>query len=247
MKTALFIFTLLFTVSANAQFLGLFGKKKAEPEPETINQVVQNGTVLTVAVSSADFVTVDNVRSIEAARKACFESQKATPGLSDTVGGMEQMRLALTAPDCGKGYADALIAVENRKLGQTQARWGGFYDTAQTLAGIGGKAYAAGKLIDGGVDVFNNAVSRAGAQVTVDNGSTVTGAVGEGNTYTATEQVSGILTQPAPVSPIAFGSEAANVACLDVRAVLATDPAGIDGNGDGLVCSDNAGGVRDNV
>ena len=247
MKTALFIFTLLFTVSANAQFLGLFGKKKEPEKVETINQVVTPDSVLTVAVTSDDFVTIDTVRRIEASRAACFTSQRSTVGLSDAVGSMEQMRLALTAQDCGKGYADALVAVENRKLGQTQARWGGFYDTVQKGLGVAAKAYVGGKLVDGGTEIFNSAISRAGTQVTVDNGATVTGAVGQGNTYTATEQVSGILTQPAPVAPIAFGTGEDGIACLDVRAVLGTDPAGTDGNGDGLVCSDNAGGVRDNV
>lgn len=249
---------LLFSFTATAHagwFSNIFGGKKADTNETVLQQTTSSGETMTVVLTGEEFVKVDNVRSIEGARKSCFDSRKATSGLSDVVGGMEQMRLALTAPDCGSGYADALIAVENRKLGQTKVRWGAFSDVTGGVLKTAAGVYLGGEAIDGAVSLGTAALSAAGSRTTItasgESNISLTGNVGEGNSFNN----EGIPVNPADLATLTTANEEADEmaempeidgVCVDLRPVLDRDPEGLDANGDGFVCSDGEGGATDN-
>lgn len=254
MKHFVAIILLLFAFEASAQ-LWPFGKKE-EPTNETINQVTSGDDTFSVVLTGSEFVELDKVRSSEATRATCFSSLKPTVGLPESAANLEQMRLLIAGErlDCGNGWADIEVAKENRKLGQTQARWGAGRDIGVALIGGATKGYLGGKAIDRGADFLQGLSENAGTRVEASDGGTIEvfGNLGEGNIFESnmTEQVSGILTNPADVNPINLAGEtpveemAFN--CVDLRGLLPTDADGIDANGDGLVCSDGAGGVSDN-
>ena len=211
MKIITAILLLSVTFSAHAQLKWLFGKKKQATTNE-VEQVINltDGPALTVVLNGGEFVELDKVRSIEKSRTACFQGAKPTVGLSESAQNLEQMRLALTKPDCGKGYADALIAGEERKLGQTQARWGAVQGLGKAVVG----GIISGIGIDRGADVAVaglNALSNRPPTTQVeinpsDNSSVdILGNVGQDNTFTqANQELGGIPLNPVDSDPIAF-------------------------------------------
>jgi len=243
MKYLLILLTLTFSVNAYAGFWD-FLKRKPKTNQTTIQQTV-NGQALTVVLTGEEFVKVENVRSIEQTRTTCYENMAApTPeGMDSHAQVAREFRLMAQEVNCGSGYADALIAVEARKSSQTKARWGVF--KAIGTAAITGTVVdrLGGSIIDGGVKLGAAALSGAGSNTTINasDGSTITGALGEGNTYATTEQVSGILTNPANVDDISLGADPV-VPVTDEATCLAAggDPVIVDGVY--IRCSDGSGG-----
>lgn len=146
---------------------------------------------------------------------------------------------------------DVAIVAEQQKSARTATRWG----TAGNLL----KTTITGATVLGGMslvkDLGEAALNSSGTTINADNGSTVTGAIGEGNTYST--EIGGIPLNSADVDDIALGSNEEVVEeepeVCDIRDFIpsADDPlvdvgGAIDENGDGLVCSDGMGGSVDN-
>lgn len=135
---------------------------------------------------------------------------------------------------------DVEIAKSNNRV-ESQRIWSGLGKSiiSGTIAGI---------AVVKAADVLGDALNKDAVTINADNGSTVQGAIGEGNNFSQ-EQVGGILTETAEVNPISIDSDSqsqSELVCEDVRPVLQSDPQGIDLNQDGLVCSDGSGGAFDN-
>lgn len=205
------------------------------------------GDQIAVKMSSKDYARMKQVEAESLASAEYYKAQATRySSVSDPTAqlGMRAIDALDSNNRAPTNSNDVEIAKSNNRV-ESQRIWSGFGKSiiSGTIAGV---------AVVKAADVLGDALTKDSVTVNADNGSTVEGAIGEGNTYTQTnEQVSGILTEPAPVNPITLdgsGGEEGDepTACVDIRPVLPTDPEGTDANGDGLVCSDGAGGVSDN-
>jgi len=208
MKYLIFTITLMvFTNTAQAGFFDWITGKK-EQTNETINTNVVDGDTRTVVLTGKEYVEARKIEVSEQARVKCFESNGAMP-TDPTAQALREMRLATGgALDCGVGYADSLVAKEERKLGQTQARWGAASGVAKSVVG----AVVTGVGIDRGAEVLTAGLNVLGnrpptTQIEInpndESSVNVTGNIGEGNSF----EQNGIITEPAPVNPITFGGD----------------------------------------
>jgi len=209
---------------------------------------VNSGDTLAVKMTSKHYA---RMKQVEAEAMATAEYYKAQAQRYATVTdptaqlGMRAIDALDQRNRAPTNSNDVEIVKSNNRV-QSQQNWLSFGKSLVTTTVAGVAAVKA-------VDVLGDALQRDSVTINADNGSTVEGAIGEGNTYTQTnEQVSGILTEPAPINPITLGgpedeeSDEGGFECVDVRPLLPTDPEGLDANGDGLVCSDGMGGAMDN-
>jgi len=144
---------------------------------------------------------------------------------------------------------DVRIAEASASVQKTQA-WTGL---VKGTLGVLGQTALGYKGIDTFGKLATSALEKDSVNINADNGSTIQGAIGEGNTYSV-EQVSGILTEPAPVNPITLGGgpEEGEPEMCDLRELIPVEEGSnqdandcFDDNGDGLVCS-TGGGCVDN-
>jgi len=231
----------------------LSGCATTSPQQASIQYDSQGNVVseTTPKMSGKAYARMKSIQAAERANSAYYASQAAK--YSRVTDGRDIALIdAIAALSGNKGptnFNDALIAKSQASI-----------EKHRTWAGLG-KSVLNGSLVGLGIsktaDVIGSALAKDSVSINADNGSTIEGAIGEGNTYTRTEQVSGILTETAPVNPITFGgpeseeegeepTEESSGECVDLRPVLPTDPEGIDANEDDLVCSDGDGGVSDN-
>ena len=108
------------------------------------------------------------------------------------------------------------------------------------------------------LDALATASENAAPRIEGDNNRVVVGVEGDSNTF---NQQEGILTEPLTFDQVGLGptGEAGELpsglgACVDLRPIRTVDSNGVpvdetstDSNGDGLVCSDGVGGIRDNL
>lgn len=208
----------------------------------TQNTVEVEGDVLSVVVASEDYTDMRKTLAAEKAREECFKAGDLS-GASDIVAVASIVAQAAgKSADCGVSHNDTVIAGINAKT-EKHRIWGG------VVSGVVGNV-----PLVAGAALIGRALDKKSTEINVDNGSTVTGAIGEGNTYQV-EQVSGILTEPAPVNPISLDgspAEEEEIPPVDFATCLAAggDPVNTDGNvmlsaDDGIYsrCSDGAGGT----
>ena len=204
--TAIVLMAITSTVQAGP-FDWLIGKKK-EKTNETIFTDVVGGDARTIVLTGEEYVEARKIEVIEAARGKCFESNGAMP-TDPTAQSLREMRLATGgALDCGAGYADSLVAKEERKLGQTQARWSAGASLGKAVVG----AVVTGVGIDRGAEVLTAGINSLGnrpptTQIEInpndESSVNVTGNIGEGNAF----EQNGIITEPAPINPITFSGD----------------------------------------
>jgi len=203
-----------------------------------------SGDGIFIKMKSRDYAKLKQTEAAEMANAEYFRSQAARfQSVSDPTTQMFLiMADALKPSQRPTNHNDAEIARYNAKA-QMQANWLGL-----------GESLFKGVLGYKGLETIGDlgaaALTSRGTTINADNNSTVTGAIGEGNTYTFTESRDGIPLEPATINPITLDGPpnegAPEVECVEVRPVLPTDPEGLDANGDGLVCSDGMGGATDN-
>lgn len=275
-----FLLVALFATSAQAQWWKFgFGKKEEPTNETTINLTTATGQTVPVVLNGKEFTELTKNIEIESTRRTCFIQAFGGPMPTDSHAQVaREFRLATQDVNCGTSLADSEIAKQERILGQTKVRWGAAKSIANVAIGGAVVDSLGGKLIDGAVAVTSTAINRAGNQtqttinndngssiegaigqgntnneVVADNGATIQGNVGEGNIFEDNDE--GIITNPADIEPIALGSgsevdepitESNPLTCPDLRPLLPSDPEGLDANGDGLVCSDGSGGATDN-
>jgi len=237
MKQVIIALSILALLSGCAS--GLFGGGKSESKT-TRNTVEVDGDILSVVVDSDDFVDMKKTLATESAREECFKANGTKDGSDIVAVASIVARAAGKGIDCGTSHNDTIIAGINAKV-EKHRIWGGVVSGVTGNIPLAGAAYVLGKALD-----------KDTTEINVDGGSTVSGAIGQGNV--ATEQVSGILTEPAPVNPITLDGESdeeEEVAC-DVRPLIPIEEGSLqdqngcfDINQDGLVCS-TGGGCEDN-
>ena len=227
---------------------GIFLSACATNDPPEISA---SGDGIMVVMASEDYARLKAAEADAAAATAYYAAQaKRYESVTDPTAqlGMRAIDALDPTNKAPTNQNDVLIAEAEQQTARTGIRW----STADSMLGKGlifGGIREARKL---GEAAFNSAGDRITTNTTnnADNGSTVKGAIGQGNSYAETEQVSGILTEPAPVNPITLSKDGTETVddfvCVDIRELVDGDPAGTDGNGDGFVCSDGAGGVADN-
>ena len=210
----------------------------------TKNNIEVDGDIISVVMDSADFSDMKKTLAAEESRTKCFEANAVNEGSDIVAVASIVARAAGKGIDCGTNHNDTVIAGINSKV-EKHRIWGGVASGVLGNIPLAAGAYVLGKALD-----------KDSTEINVDNGSTVTGAIGEGNTYRV-EQVSGILTEPAPVNPITLdGSEPGegeeSIPPVDFATCIAAggDPVNTDGNvmvsaADGIYsrCSDGAGGT----
>ena len=153
-----------------------------------------------------------SVQSSENSRQECFKTNGLIP--SDPVAQVaREVRLAAgKGIDCGTSGNDVEIAKSNDKVRIKESNNGLISDV---VAGVG-RVVLGKSAIDGAVSLGSAfikgagdtttlnadnessiAFTQKGTEINTDNGSTLNGAIGEGNTYT--ESTEGLLTNPADV------------------------------------------------
>lgn len=207
----------------------------------TGNVMVETSPIMT----SKDYARMKSVQAAERSNQAFYAAEsvkysKLTDGrdvaLVDAIG-------ALSNKSRPTNYNDTLVADSAAKVEKHKA-WVGFVKSVVNGSVVG---YGIGKVADLGKTAFDN----AGTKINVDNGSTATGAIGEGNTYSQTNELGGIPLEASTYPTVALGPEpeagttAPTTAVCDLREAR-IDELLIDINADGLVCSDGTGGVSDN-
>lgn len=233
-----FIFIVLMSVFTSSQ-AGLFDFwKKKKPTNETVITNVVDGDTRTIVLTGEEYVKTRSIEVSEETRGKCFDANAAMP-TSDTAQALREMRLATGGGiPCGAGYGDALVAEQNRKLGQTQARWGGAEGLGKALIGGATTGYLGGKALDAVESIFTTQAQNAGTNISInpsDNSSVdIDGNIGEGNAIKN------------KYDEVELPEEVESFVCVDLRPVLSSDPIGVDVNGDGLVCSDGSGATLDN-
>ncbi len=215
----------------------LFGKKK-EADPVTqITVETNSGNDVLVELSGSQFLDLQKSVDDRQARETCYQNLN-TAGMDSHAQVLREVgNLLGKGIDCGPNNADVAIARENRKLGQTQARWAGFGDVTKTLVGGATKITLADKIGDAVIA----GVSKPSNQTTVSDNSTYQGAQGNGASYNETR------TEVAD-SDIEEGEEP--ISDFDACIAAGGDPVNTDGNvmvsaDDGVFdrCSDGAGGT----
>ena len=183
-------------------------------------------------MSGKEYVKLQGIREAERSNQSYYAGQATMYG-SGTLDGKDialiTMANALSGNKSPTNYNDVLVKESDNKLAGKEA-----------LIGLGGK------LIDGTVigaglsaakDIVTTAFDRGGTNTTInaDNSSTVSGAIGQGNT--STEALAGIPVAETTVAPIALGSADASFE------ELCTAAGGeVVGGEDGDRCSDGLGG-----
>lgn len=198
-------------------------------------------------IDSKDYAEMVAVQSAESARAECYKSGAISPALdSHAQVAAIVAQAAGKGVNCGNGYNDTLIAKEQRKADQTATRWGFAGTALKTAAAV----VIGDKVVDSVTTLGAAALGAAGNKITASDGSeiNVNGNVGEGNTFTSSEEIGGIPLSEAEVEPIALGTSQSEdeISCEVERALLDSDPEGTDANGDGFVCSNGGGSVVDN-
>jgi len=180
------------------------------------------------------------MKQVEADAIATSEYYKAQADIykavTDPTAQVALMMKEALGGDTAPANSNDVALAETEASVRKHETWAGAIKTTLGL----GVAY---KGIDTLASLGKAAINKSSVEINADNGATVEGAIGEGNTYTRNE---GILTEPAPVDSITLGVEPEDelVVC-DVRATLPGEES-IDENEDGLICSDGDGGAFDN-
>lgn len=216
----------------------MLGACATSPDVQT-----SSGDGIFIKMKSRDYVKMKQTEAAEMATAEYYKAQgKRYESAQDPTTQMFMILAdALKPQSRPTNHNDAEIARHAAKA-QMQANWLNL-----------GSSVIKGALGYKGLDVVSElgaaALAARGTTINADNNSTVTGAIGEGNTYTYTESRDGIPLEPAQVNPVTLSGanpELPPIECFELRDLLPIDPEGTDANGDGLVCSDGSGGVTDN-
>jgi len=193
------------------------------------------GGGVAVTMSSKDY---SRMKQVEADAIATSEYYKAQADIykavTDPTAQVALMMKEALGGDTAPTNSNDVALAETEASVRKHETWAGAIKTTLGL----GVAY---KGIDTLASLGKAAINKSSVEINADNGASVEGAIGEGNSYTTTE---GILTEPAEVNSLSLGVEPEDVVC-EIRVALEGEEL-IDANDDGLVCSDGEGGAFDN-